>query len=206
MNFIHSYYPASNGQSEVTLVLLHGTGGNEEDLVPLGKFLAPDAALLGVRGQVLEHGAPRFFRRLAEGVFDEEDLVHRTNELADFLVEAASAYELQGSRFVAVGYSNGANIAASTLLLRPEIFSHAILFRAMVPHQRAITPDLTGVQVLMQSGQADPLIPAENSSTLADMLKTAGADVTHHIEMAGHGLTNEEFSKARQWFQEKVNI
>ena len=129
-DFIHEFVP---GKSERTLLLLHGTGGNEHDLIPVGREIDPNAALLSPRGKILENGMPRFFRRLAEGVFDIEDLKQRTNELADFIAAAAKQYNLVANQVVAVGYSNGANIAASMLLLRPEILHAAILFRAMVP-------------------------------------------------------------------------
>src|SRR5438093_4095070 len=129
-DFIHQLVP---GNSKRTLLLLHGTGGNERDLIPLGHDLDPNASLLSPRGKVLENGMPRFFRRLAEGVFDLEDLQKRTHELADFVVSAAEHYKIDIKHIVAVGYSNGANIAASILLLRPEVLSAAVLFRAMVP-------------------------------------------------------------------------
>src|ERR1700719_2478432 len=129
-DFIHEFVP---GNSDRTLLLLHGTGGNERDLIPLGQELDPNASLLSPRGKVLENGMPRFFRRLAEGVFDLEDLKKRTQELADFVVSAAEHYKIDNKQIVAVGYSNGANIAASMLLLRPEVLPAAILFRAMVP-------------------------------------------------------------------------
>ena len=138
-DFIHEFVP---GSSNRTLLLLHGTGGNEHDLIPLGRELDPNAALLSPRGKVLENGMPRFFRRLAEGVFDLEDLQKRTHELADFVAAAADRYDIGNKNIVAVGYSNGANIAASTLLLRPEILAGAILFRAMIPLEPEERPDL----------------------------------------------------------------
>src|SRR5919198_2481586 len=129
-DFLHEFVP---GNSNRTLLLLHGTGGNERDLIPLGRELDPDASLLSPRGKVLENGMPRFFRRLAEGVFDLEDLTYRANDLADFVIAAAQHYGFAPDQLVAVGYSNGANVAAAVLLLRPEIIHRAILFRAMVP-------------------------------------------------------------------------
>ncbi|MCL6442202.1 MAG: alpha/beta hydrolase [Alicyclobacillus sp.] len=186
----------------MTLLLLHGTGGNEEDLLPLGRFLAPDAAMLGVRGKVLEGNMPRFFRRLAEGVFDEEDLIFRTHELARFVEQAAKTYALNPQHIVAVGYSNGANIAASMLLLEPNVLSAAVLFRAMVPLEPQQLPDLTGKRVLMQSGRHDPIVPASNSERLADLLKQAGAEVTLNWQNAGHGLTNVELATAQTWIRQ----
>src|SRR5437762_12872989 len=148
-DFIHEFVP---GTSERTLLLLHGTGGNERDLIPLGRELDPSAALLSPRGKVLENGMPRFFRRLTEGVFDLEDLKNRTNELADFVAAAAQRYRFAANNVVAVGYSNGANIAASILLLRPEILSAAILFRAMVPLIPDTPPNLSAVRVWIGAG------------------------------------------------------
>jgi predicted esterase len=201
VDFIHKFIPAASGDNAVTLVLLHGTGGNEEDLIPLGQFLAPDAALLGVRGKVMEGHAPRFFRRLAEGVFDEEDLIFRTHELARFLEQAVEAYSLKADGLVAVGYSNGANIAASTLLLEPTILSAAILFRAMVPLEPQSLPDLRGKQVLILSGRHDPIVPAANAERLAGLLKQAGADVTLKWQDAGHGLVHAELQTAQAWMK-----
>ena len=198
-DFIHRFIPSKTGRNDTTLVLLHGTGGNEEDLLPLGQFLAPEAALLGIRGKVLEGGMPRFFRRLAEGVFDEEDLIFRTHELARFIDEAASTYELNRARLTAVGYSNGANIAASILLLEPQVFSSAVLLRAMVPLEPQEYPNLQGKKVLMQCGRQDPIIAPENSERLAELLKMSGADVTLHFANSGHGLTNPELAQAQAW-------
>src|SRR5438876_7450875 len=155
-DFIHEFVP---GNSDRTLLLLHGTGGNERDLIPLGRELDPRAALLSPRGKVLENGMPRFFRRLAEGVFDLEDLKKRTNELADFIAAAAQHYELAADQIVAVGYSNGANIAASLLLLRPETLRTAVLFRVMVPLVPEKVPDLSSVRVWIGAGYQDPIIP-----------------------------------------------
>lgn len=204
LDFFHKYLPAKSGSAAYTLVLLHGTGGDEDDLIPLGQFLAEDVSLLGVRGKVLEGDALRFFRRLAEGVFDEEDLIFRTHELAEFLREASTAYGLNEQGLVAVGYSNGANIAASTLLLEPDVFSSAVLFRAMVPLKLAALPALHGKHVLMLSGRTDPIIPLANSEQLAQMLEGAGAEVTFHSLNTGHGLTNPELVFAKDWLTERL--
>ena len=198
-DFIHEFVP---GISNRTLLLLHGTGGNQHDLIPLGRELDPNASLLSPRGKVLENGMPRFFRRLAEGVFDVEDLKQRTNELADFVGQATQHYKLAADQFVAVGYSNGANIAASMLLLRPEILRAAILFRAMVPLVPENLPDLSPVRVWIGAGDQDPIIPTSETERLAQLLRRAGADVTVRFANAAHGLTNTEVETARHWIKE----
>jgi phospholipase/carboxylesterase len=198
-DFIHDFVP---GSSSRTLLLLHGTGGNERDLIPLGRELDPNAALLSPRGKVLENGMPRFFRRLAEGVFDLEDLKYRTNELADFVTAAAQHYGFSTDQLVAVGYSNGANIAASMLLLRPEIMRAAILFRAMVPLIPDKLPDLSSVRVWIGAGDQDPIVPASETKRLVELFRRAGAEVTIRFAKAGHGLTNDDLEAARQWLGE----
>ena len=195
-DFIHEFI---SGSSNRTLLLLHGTGGNERDLIPLGRELDPTAALLSPRGKVLENGMPRFFRRLAEGVFDLEDLKNRTNELADFVAAAAQHYGFAADKVVAVGYSNGANIAASMLLLRPEILSAAILFRAMVPLVPETQPNLSSVRVWIGAGTDDPIIPTSETKRLAELLRKAGADVTIRHFPAGHELTPADVEAAREW-------
>jgi phospholipase/carboxylesterase len=197
-DFIHEFVP---GISERTLLLLHGTGGNEHDLIPLGRELNPNAALLSPRGKVLENGMPRFFRRLAEGVFDLEDLKKRTNELADFVASAAKHYNLAADQIVAVGYSNGANIAAAMLLLRPETLHAAILFRAMVPLVPEKLPDLSSVRVWIGAGNQDPIIPASEAQGLVELLRSAGADVTIRFANASHGLTDAEVKTAGHWLK-----
>src|SRR5436305_7447560 len=198
-DFIHAFVP---GSSSRTLLLLHGTGGNEKDLIPLGRELDPNAALLSPRGKVLENGMPRFFRRLAEGVFDLEDLKYRTNELADFVTSAAQHYGFATDQLVAVGYSNGANIAASMLLLRPQIMQEAILFRAMVPLIPETVPELSSGRVWIGAGDQDSIIPASETKRLAELLRRAGADVTMRFFNAGHGLTSREIETAGQWFKD----
>ena len=195
-DFIHEFVP---GTSNRTLLLLHGTGGNERDLIALGRELDPNAALISPRGRVLENGMPRFFRRLAEGVFDLEDLKFRTNELADFVTAAAQHYGFALDNLVAVGYSNGANIAASILLLRAEIMNAAILFRAMVPLIPAKLPDLSSAHVWIGEGDQDPIVPASETKRLVELLRRAGADVTIRFTNAGHGLTNDDLEAARHW-------
>ena len=195
-DFIHDFVP---GSSSRTLLLLHGTGGNERDLIPLGRELDPNAALLSPRGKVLENAMPRFFRRFAEGVFDLEDLKYRTNELADFVTAAGEHFGFSSDNVVAVGYSNGANIAASMLLLRPEILGAAILFRAMVPLVPDKLPELSSVHVWIGAGDQDPIVPASETKSLAELLRRAGADVTIRFAKAGHGLTNDDLEAARHW-------
>jgi predicted esterase len=185
------------------LLLLHGTGGNERDLLPLGRELDPNASLLSPRGKILENGMPRFFRRLAEGVFDLEDLKTRTNELADFVSAAVRHYKLDADHIVGVGYSNGANIAASMLLLRPEIMHTAILFRAMVPLIPDTMPALSSVHVWIGAGEQDPIIPKSDTQRLVELLRRAGAEVTIRFFNAGHGLTNSEVETAGQWLRER---
>jgi predicted esterase len=180
---------------------LHGTGGNEHDLIPVGRELDPNAALLSPRGKVLENGMPRFFRRLAEGVFDVDDLKQRTNELADFVTAAAQQYKLAADQIVAVGYSNGANIAASMLLLRPEILHAAILFRAMVPLVPENLPDLRSVRVWIAAGDQDPIIPASETQRLVELLRRAGSDVTIRFANATHGLTDADVKAAQHWLE-----
>ena len=197
-DFIHEFVP---GPSNRTLLLLHGTGGNERDLITLGRELDPNAALLSPRGKVLENGMQRFFRRLAEGVFDLEDLQKRTHELADFAAAAADRYDLDNTNIIAVGYSNGANIAASVLLLRAETFGGAILFRAMVPLIPDRIPDLSSVHVWIGAGNQDPIVPASEAEGLSELLRRTGAHVTIRFAKAGHGLTTEDLGAARHWLE-----
>lgn len=202
LGFIHRYEPAelqANPGNGTTLLLLHGTGGDEWDLLPLGRSLAPQANLLSPRGKVLENGMPRFFRRLAEGVFDEEDLIQRTHELADFIQDAASHYGFDVQKVVALGYSNGANIAASLMLLRPEILKGAVLLRAMVPLVPATLPDLKGRSVFIATGEMDSMIPISNATRLESMLRGAGAEVEWFRTPAGHPLTSADLSAAAKW-------
>src|SRR5205814_8220603 len=195
-DFIHQFVP---GNSKRTLLLLHGTGGNERDLIPLGRELDPNAALLSPRGKVLEKGMPRFFRRLAEGVFDLEDLRKRTHELADFVLSAADYYKIDIKRIVAVGYSNGANIAASILLLRPEILSAAGLFRAMVPLVPEAKPNLSSKRIWIGAGSHDPIVPASNTKELDELLRSAGADDTTRYLQSGHELTSNDVTLSHEW-------
>jgi len=203
LGFVHRYLPGE-GESGPTLLLLHGTGGNEEDLVGLGETLAPGAAILSPRGKVSEYGAPRFFRRVAEGVFDQEDLLFRTHELAEFTEAASAEYGFDPSKLVAVGYSNGANVAASTILLHPGLLRAAVLFRAMVPFEPDVTPDLSGMPIFMAAGRADRMIPPDKTQRLADILVEAGADVVLSWHDTGHPLTYEDVREAKQWLSDTL--
>jgi phospholipase/carboxylesterase len=196
LGFVHRFFP---GESDTTLLLLHGTGGNENDLTPLGRELAPNAAILSPRGKVSEYGAARFFRRLAEGVFDHEDLVFRTHELAGFVEGAAQEYGLDPTRLVAVGYSNGANIAASLMLLHPGLLRAAVLFRAMVPFEPDVVPDLSDMPVFLAAGRMDRMIAPQNTERLAEILREAGADLDLRWRNTGHALTYEEVEEAKEW-------
>ena len=197
-SFIHRFVPAT-GVPGVTLLLLHGTGGNEDDLIGLGQELLPGAALLSPRGRVLENGMPRFFRRLAEGVFDQEDLKRQTAELGKFVTASACQYGLQDSQLIAVGYSNGANIATSLLLTSPGMLSGAVLFRPMVPFRPDPVPDLAGVPIFLAAGRHDPIVPPRDTSALAGIFQAAGARVSTHWHPGGHELGRDDLEAAKNW-------
>lgn len=199
--FVHVFVPATRAGAR-TLLLLHGTGGDENDLLPLGRMLDPAAALLSVRGKVLENGVPRFFRRIAEGVFDLEDLRVRTAELASFLPAAAVEHGFDAAALVAVGYSNGANIAASLLLQSTAPFAGAVLLRAMVPYPPGPGASRAGTRVLVCQGRMDPILPAEHGERVAELLRARGAEVTLHVEDAGHGLERGDIETARAWLSD----
>jgi phospholipase/carboxylesterase len=200
LGFIHQFIPASTRPDQVTLLLLHGTGGNEQDLIPLGQELYPRAAILSPRGKVLESGMPRFFRRLAEGIFDIEDLKFRTHELADFVRKASTVYKFDLRYIISIGYSNGANVASSLLLIHPEIITSAVLFRAMVPFIPEKVPNLTGKNIFIGAGQYDPIVPRKQTETLFDFFEKAGANVVLHFEEnSGHELGYDEISAAKDW-------
>jgi len=196
LDLIHRFEPATDA-AWPPLLLLHGTGGDEADLLPFGRLVAPGAALLSPRGAILENGMPRFFRRLAEGVFDQEDLRRRTDDLAGFVRDARARYGLAAP--VAVGFSNGANIAASLLLRHPGLLRGAALLRAMVPFEDPAAGALGGTPVLLLSGTADPIIPPANSEKLAAMLRQAGAAVTYEQLPGGHGLSQMDVALTRDW-------
>lgn len=183
------------------LLLLHGTGGNEHDLLGIGNMISEHSSLLGVRGNVLEAGMPRFFKRLAEGVFDEEDLVFRTEELNQFLDNSAEEYGFNRNNIIAVGYSNGANIAASLLFHYKDSLKGAILFHPMVPRRGIELPDLAGTRVFIGAGKNDPLCPPHETEELAQILMDANAEIQLHWENHGHQLTMGEIEKAKEWFE-----
>ena len=199
LGFTHRFIPGDRAGAP-TLLLLHGTGGDEDDLLPLGETLLPGAARLSPRGQVLERGAPRFFRRLAEGVFDLDDLRARTDQLADFVEAAGREYRLEAAP-IAVGFSNGANIAAALLLLRPGALRGALLLRPMVPLVPDPLPSLAGVPVQILAGHADPIVRPEQSEELAALLRAAGMEVEIEWIAGGHGLTREDVEIGQRWLR-----
>ncbi|MFD2043274.1 alpha/beta hydrolase [Ornithinibacillus salinisoli] len=194
-------FQKGNDQSKPTLLLLHGTGGTERDLLPLAEKIDPEANVLSVRGNILENGMPRFFKRLAEGVFDEEDLTFRTKELNEFLNEAAEKYEFDRNNIIAIGYSNGANIAASLMFHYQDALKAAILHHPMVPRRGIELPNLTGKNVFIAAGSNDPICPAQESEDLKSLLEKAGASVVLHWENMGHQLTYSEVETAEKWYQ-----
>ncbi len=206
LGFIHKFVPAPAGLSHaVTLLLLHGTGGDENDLLPLGNELWPGAALLGVRGKVLENGMPRFFKRFAEGVFDVEDLKFRTEELARFIDAASERYAFSKKRLIVVGYSNGANIAGSLILLHPHYLAAAVLFRAMLPFPPDLIRDFSRLSVFIGAGRLDPIVPSGQVEQLGAIFESGGADVTISWRQGGHELGEDDIRAAKTWLsKEKV--
>ncbi len=201
LDFTHRWQPAASPADADTLLLLHGTGGDENDLLPLGTLLLPEANLLSPRGRVLERGMPRFFRRLAEGVFDVADLVAQTHALAEFVARAADAYGFDPARVTAAGFSNGANIAGSLLLLRPGVLRAAVLLAPMVPLVPETPPDLSDTRIFIGAGRRDPLVSVEETERLLTLLKSCGADVTVHWKDGGHALTRAEALAAADWLK-----
>ncbi len=203
-DYHHKFLSARTESFEYSLVLLHGTGGSEDDLLPLADRLLPEAAVLSLRGNVVENGMARFFRRFEPGVFDTEDLIRQTQNLADFLTKSAAQYKLNSDKLVAVGYSNGANIAASLLLLRPEILRAAVLLRPMVPLCPARRPNLDGVNVLVCAGKLDEIIAPEEPTRLSELLVESQASVTLHWSDFGHGLSADDVETAQKWLVQKL--
>ncbi|MDQ2699773.1 MAG: alpha/beta hydrolase [Actinomycetota bacterium] len=196
--FEHVFQP---GEGPWTLLLLHGTGGDENDLVPLGRQLVPAAPLLSPRGKVLENGvSPRFFRRLAVGELDIPDLLERTDELAGWVTDSAVNYSFDPARVIAIGLSNGANIAVSLLFRHPGLLAAAALLRPMLPYDPDPGLDLSGTSVLIAAGGRDPLVPANESITLSKELESHGADVTMQLNPdSGHGLTEGDLVETSRW-------
>lgn len=208
LGFVHRYVPPP-AKAEVagstTLLMLHGTGGDEDNLISLGRMLLPGAALLSPRGKVNEGGALRFFRRIREGVFDQQDLKIRTEELARFVAAAAETYGLDRDRIVPVGFSNGANIAGSLLLRRPGLVKNAILLSPMVPFEPSPVPHLAGTSVFIGAGRADTMVPASQTERLVELLREAGADVAVHWEAGGHAIASREVKTAQLWLAERLS-
>ena len=200
--FVHIYIPPTDISIDNTLILLHGTGGDEESLLQLAGFIAPQSGVLSPRGKVLENGMPRFFRRLSEGVFDLEDLRVRTDELASFIKAASEEYGFPSDMLSAVGYSNGANMAASLMLTYPRIFRKAVLFHPMVPFVPEKLPDSSATDVLITAGTNDPIVRPEESQKLADLLGRTGARVELFWQENGHNLTRDEINAAKSFLSE----
>ena len=199
--YVHRYL-APQGDDRRTLLLLHGTGGDENDLIQLGQMLAPDAGLLSPRGTVSENGAARFFRRLAEGVFDIPDLHARTKDLVAFIAAAAKHYQFDPNQVIAAGFSNGANIATSVLLSAPDALAGAILFRPMVPFIPEAPISLAGKRVFIGAGETDAIVPKTHPDRLAELLRVLGADVTLKWQPTGHALSRPDVSAAYEWMEE----
>lgn len=198
----HIFKQGTNSEAPV-LLLLHGTGGTEQDLLPLAEMISPSSSVLSVRGNVLENGMPRFFRRLSEGIFDEEDLIFRTEELNQFLDEAAIQYGFNRGHMVAVGYSNGANIAGSLLFHYKDALQGAVLHHPMVPRRGIELPDLKELPVFIGAGSNDRMCPPHETEELAKLLNEAGASVSVHWEEFGHQLTSSEVAQAAAWFKQQ---
>jgi predicted esterase len=199
LGFIHRFVPAKDSGSDETLLVLHGTGGDENDLIGIGQAIAPGAAILSPRGNVLENGAPRFFRRLAEGVFDPKEVRSRAEELARFIRAAAVSYGLDTAKIFALGYSNGANVASTVMLVEPGVLQAAILFRPMLVYEPTEENDLDGSSVFISAGRMDPIVPTESVERLVKLFESAHADVTLKWQLAGHSLVPSEVREAADW-------
>jgi phospholipase/carboxylesterase len=197
--FTHRFVPAEDSSFGETLIVLHGTGGNENDLIGIGQAIAPGAAIVSPRGNVLENGAPRFFKRLAEGVFDPKEVHSRAVELARFIRGAVVTYRLDPARVFALGYSNGANIASTVMFIEPGILQGAILFRPMLVYEPVKKNDLTGSAVFISAGRMDPIVPAASVERLAELFEAARAEVTLKWQLAGHNLVPSEIREAAEW-------
>jgi phospholipase/carboxylesterase len=200
LGFIHRFVPAEDSASGDTLVVLHGTGGDESDLIGIGQAIAPGAAIVSPRGNVLENGAPRFFKRLAEGVFDPKEVRSRAEELARFIRAAVVTYRLDAARVYALGYSNGANVASTVMFVEPGILQGAILFRPMLVYEPSERNDLTGSAVFISAGRMDPIVPADSVERLVELFESAHAEVTLKWQLAAHSLVPSEVREAAEWF------
>jgi predicted esterase len=199
LGFIHRFLPAEDSANGETLVVLHGTGGDENDLIGIGQAIAPGAAILSPRGNVLENGAPRFFRRLAEGVFDPKEVRSRAEELARFIRAAVITYRLDPMRVFALGYSNGANVASTVMFVEPGILQGAILFRPMLVYEPTEKKDLSGSAVFISAGRMDPIVPTTSVERLVELFELAHAEVTLKWQLVGHNLVPSEVSEAANW-------
>lgn len=199
LGFIHRYVPAEDSASGETLLVLHGTGGDENDLIGIGQAIAPGAAILSPRGNVLENGAPRFFRRLAEGVFDPKEVRSRAEELSRFIRSAVITYRLDPERIFALGYSNGANIASTVMLTEPGVLRGSILLRPMVVYEPTEQKDLSGAAVFISAGRMDPIVPTTSVERLVSLFEAAHAEVTLKWQLAGHSLVPSEVREAADW-------
>jgi phospholipase/carboxylesterase len=199
LGFIHRFVPAEASASGETLLVLHGTGGSENDLIGIGQTIAPGAAILSPRGNVLENGAPRFFKRLAEGVFDPKEVRSRGEELARFIRAAIAKYGLDASRIYALGYSNGANVASTVMLIDPKLLQGVALFRPMLVFEPKEQSDLSGVRVFISAGRMDPIVPVSSVERLVELFESAHAEVTLKWQLAGHNLAPSEVREAAEW-------
>jgi phospholipase/carboxylesterase len=199
LGFIHRFVSAEDPASGETLIVLHGTGGDENDLIGIGQTIAPGAAILSPRGNVLENGAPRFFKRLAEGVFDPKEVRSRAEGLARFIRAAITRYGLDATRIYTLGYSNGANIASTVMFIEPRLFQGAILFRPMLVFEPEERGDLSGSSVFISAGRMDPIVPVSSVERLAQLFESRHAEVTLKWQLAGHNLVPSEVREASDW-------
>jgi predicted esterase len=199
LGFIHRFVPAEDLATGETLLVLHGTGGNENDLVGVGQAIAPGAAILSPRGKVLENGAPRFFKRLAEGVFDPKEVRSRAEELTRFIRAAITKYDLDASRIYALGYSNGANIASTVMFIEPRLLQGAMLLRPMLVYEPEQRGDLSSSGVFISAGRMDPIVPMSSVERLAEIFELSHAEVTLKWQVAGHNLLPREVREAADW-------
>ncbi len=199
LGFVHRLVPAEDSRSGETLIVLHGTGGNENDLVGIGQTVAPGAAILSPRGNVLENGAPRFFKRLAEGVFDPKEVRSRAEELTRFIRAAIAKYDLDASRIYALGYSNGANIASTVMFIEPRLLQGAVLFRPMLVYEPEERGDLSGTSVFISAGRLDPIVPVKSVERLAELFESSHAEVALKWQQTGHNLVPSEVREAADW-------
>jgi len=199
LGFVHRFVPAEDSASGETLIVLHGTGGNEDDLVGIGQTVAPGAAILSPRGNVLENGAPRFFKRLAEGVFDPKEVRSRAEELIHFIRAAVARYDLDASRIYALGYSNGANIASTVMFIEPRLLQGAVLFRPMLVYEPEKQGDLSSASVFISAGRMDPIVPVKSVERLAELFESSRAETTLKWQQTGHNLVPSEVREAAEW-------